>query len=150
MEYSIVPMDSSHIDMLASLEKQCFSSPWSVTSLAEELENPVAYFLVALFGDEAVGYIGVQEIVGECYITSIAVALEYRRNGIAQALLTVAETGAKERSCDFITLEVRPSNMAAIALYEKNGYEVTGERKNFYTKPLENALIMTKIFRSML
>ena len=146
MDLTIVSMNSSHITTLAELEKQCFSSPWSSASLAEELENPVAHFLVALFGNEAVGYIGVQEIVGECYITSIAVAPEHRRNGIARALLSAAETGAKERNCDFITLEVRPSNVAAITLYEKNGYEAAGERKDFYTKPLENALIMTKFF----
>jgi len=146
MNYAIVPMNSTHIDALAGLEKQCFSSPWSAKSLAEELENPLAHFLAAELAGETAGYIGVQEIIGECYITSIAVAPDHRRKGIAQALISAAETGAKERGCDFITLEVRPSNKAAIALYEKNGYEAAGERKNFYTKPQEDALIMTKFF----
>ena len=146
MIYSIIPMDSSHIDTLAALEEQCFTSPWSRQSIAEELDNPCAHFLVAVTGSAVAGYIGTQEIAGECYITNIAVHPEYRRSGIAQALLSVAIAGAMERVCAFITLEVRVSNMPAIALYSKNGFTVAGERRDFYTKPDENAYIMTKYF----
>lgn len=146
MALQIVPMDSSHVKDLAGLEKKCFSSPWSADSLMEELENSFAHFLVAIFEDETAGYIGIQEIAGECNITSIAVLPEFRRKGIAQALLTAAEAGARERNCGFITLEVRLSNNTAIALYRKNGFIVAGERKDFYSNPVENALLMTKVF----
>lgn len=146
MIYSIIPMDNTHIEPLAALEKQCFSSPWSRQSIAEELDNQCAHFLVAVTGSAVAGYIGTQEIAGECYITNIAVHPEYRRSGIAQALLSVAIDGAMERACAFITLEVRVSNMPAIALYSKNGFTVAGERRDFYTKPDENAYIMTKYF----
>ena len=144
MIYTIIPMNSSHIGTLAVLEKQCFSSPWSAQSIAEELENPLAHFLVAMAGKSVAGYIGTQEIAGECYITNIAVFPEYRRSGAARALLSAAQKGAAERGCTFITLEVRVSNTPAISLYKKNGFAVAGERRDFYTKPDENAYIMTK------
>jgi len=146
MIYTIIPIENSHIKPLAALEKQCFTSPWSVESIADQLVNPLAHFLVAAAGSAVAGYIGTQEIAGECYITNIAVSPEYRRSGIAQALLTAAQEGARARGCSFITLEVRVSNMPAIALYSKNGFTVAGERRDFYTKPDENAYIMTKYF----
>ena len=80
-----------------------------------------------------VGYIGVQEICSEAYITNIAVPKEFRRLGIARALLKEACSGAEKRNCEFITLEVRKSNTAAIELYKKEGYNIAGERKNFYS-----------------
>lgn len=146
MQYTIVPMDKTHIETVAALEQRCFSAPWSAQSFAEELNNPLAHFLVAAAGGAVAGYIGTQEIAGECYITNIAVHPEYRRLGIAQALLAAAQRGARERGCDFITLEVRPSNTPAVALYLKNGFAVAGERRGYYTKPDENALLMTKYF----
>ena len=84
--------------------------------------------------------------MGEAYITNIAVFPEYRRQGVAQKLLQKAIDGAKSRDCVFITLEVRKSNSNAIALYEKLDFKNVGERKNFYTNPTENAIIMTKNF----
>ena len=85
MIYTIIPIENSHIKPLAALEKQCFTSPWSVESIAEQLDNPLAHFLVTVAGKAVAGYIGTQEIAGECYITNIAVSPEYRRSGIAQA-----------------------------------------------------------------
>lgn len=89
------------------------------------------------------GYIGVHEIVGEAYVANVAVSQKYRRFGIASALLGEAEKGAKERGCEFISLEVRKSNVPAISLYEKRGYTVRGVRKNFYSDPTEDGIIMT-------
>ena len=92
------------------------------------------------------GYIGVQEICGEAYITNIAVFVEYRNQGIGRNLLKKAVDGAKSRNCEFITLEVRESNESAISLYKSEGFEVAGVRKNFYTDPTENGIIYTKYF----
>jgi len=147
MNFTIIPMNSSHIPALAQLEKLCFSAPWSESGLIEELDNPLSHFLTAVAENEPAGYIGVQEVAGEGYITNIAVLPEYRRQGIARALLEAAEAGAGERGCAFLTLEVRASNQAAAALYGKMGYTVTGERKSFYSDPVENALLMTKQLR---
>lgn len=142
----IVSMDKKHIQPLAELEKCCFSAPWSENGLAEELENEAAHFLVAVSSDKMLGYIGVHEVCGEAYIDNLAVQPEYRHMGVADNLLKAAEDGAVSRNCEFISLEVRKSNIAAISLYHKRGYETVGERKNFYTNPQENAMIMTLNF----
>jgi ribosomal-protein-alanine N-acetyltransferase len=145
MSFTVTAMQAEHIAEIAKLEKECFSSPWSEAALAEELSNPDSHFLVAECGEVA-GYIGVQEICGEAYITNIAVFESHRKKGIGKALLKAAADGAKERNCEFITLEVRVSNTPAIALYESEGFEKAGIRKNFYSDPTENGIIYTKYF----
>ncbi len=142
----ITAMNETHISQIARIEAECFSLPWSETSLRQELENENAHFLTALLGGEVVGYIGAIEICGEADITNVAVDTRYRRSGIGEKLLKSAESGAIERKCESITLEVRISNEAAISLYEKSGYEKVGIRKGFYEKPTEDALLMTKYF----
>lgn len=142
----IVNMTQEHIPQIAKLEKECFSSPWSEKSLSEELDNSSSHFICALDGDELMGYIGVQEICGEAYITNIAVFSEYRGRGVGRTLLKNACDGAEKRDCEFITLEVRKSNEAAISLYLSEGFEEAGIRKNFYSDPTEDGIIYTKNF----
>ena len=138
-----VPFSEAHVEGIAKIEKECFSAPWSEDSIRAELDNENAHFLVALAGEKVLGYIGVHEIVGEAYVANVAVSPKYRRFGIASVLLGEAEKGAKERGCEFISLEVRQSNVPAISLYEKRGYTVRGVRKNFYSDPTEDGIIMT-------
>ena len=145
MEFTLKKMGTEHIEQIAVLEKECFSEPWSENALAEELSNENSHFLVAV-SDEVMGYIGVQEICGEAYITNVAVFGKYRKSGIGRALLNAACDGAKGRKCEFITLEVRESNAPAINLYESEGFEKAGIRKNFYSSPTENGVIYTKYF----
>ena len=85
-------------------------------------------------------------ISDSCFVDNIAVYPEYRRQGVGTALLKIAALTADVMGTDFISLEVRESNYAAIELYRSMGFEVMGMRKNFYRRPQENALIMTKIF----
>ncbi len=139
----IVPFNETHIKGIVALENECFSAPWSEDSIKAELDNENAHFLVAKAGDKVMGYMGVHEIVGEAYIANIAVSNIYRRKGVATALMQKSENDARDRKCEFISLEVRKSNFSAISLYEKRGYEIKGERKNFYSNPTENAIIMT-------
>ncbi len=146
MNIGILNMTAEHIPGIAMLEKECFSEPWSENALSEELSNENSHFLVAL-ADDVAGYIGVQEICGEAYITNIAVFPEYRKCGIGRMLLNSATEGAKSRNCEFITLEVRESNIPAIALYESEGFERAGVRKNFYSSPVENGVIYTKFLK---
>jgi [ribosomal protein S18]-alanine N-acetyltransferase len=145
MNYTIIPMDKSHISAVANIEKVCFASPWTEEGIAEELKNPLAHFLVAV-GEEVMGYIGVHEICGEGSITNVAVLPNFRCKGIGKALVSAAIKGAKERNCEFITLEVRKSNFPAISLYSSLGFEQVGLRKNFYSSPNEDAVLMTKTF----
>lgn len=145
MEFTLRKMNEEHIEKIALLEKECFSEPWSENALSEELTNENSHFLVAV-SDEMMGYIGVQEICGEAYITNVAVFKKYRKLGIGRALLNAACDGAKGRGCEFITLEVRESNLPAINLYESEDFEKAGIRKNFYSSPTENGVIYTKYF----
>lgn len=140
----IEPMKEEHISDIAEIESLCFSLPWSENALRDELKNENAHFLTALTLGRVSGYIGVIEICGEADITNVAVHPDFRRYGIGKKLLDTAEIQAKSRSCESITLEVRESNTAAINLYSGNGYKTVGIRKNFYEKPTENAVLMTK------
>ncbi len=143
----IVPMTADHLDQVADLERVCFSAPWSRNMLAEELDNACAAFLVALDGEGAVvGYAGLQVILDEGYITNVAVRPECRKRGVASRLLQVFVDFALGNSLAFLTLEVRPSNTAAIVLYGRHGFRTMGRRKNYYEHPREDALIMTREF----
>ncbi len=145
MNATVTEMKAEHISEIAQLEKECFSAPWSEKALADELVNPDSHFLVAECGEIA-GYIGVREICGEAYITNVAVFESFRKKGIGRMLIRAAAEGASLRNCEFITLEVRVSNAAAIALYESEGFEKVGIRKNFYASPVEDGTIYTKYF----
>lgn len=147
--YTLAPMTLELIPQLAELERQCFSKPWSEEMLAEELENVCASFIVAL-GDngQVLGYAGLSVVAGEGYIDNVAVWQEYRRQGIAQALLEVFLRFGAAKQLSFLTLEVRASNDPAKQLYLKNGFEQVGRRKDYYDDPREDAIIMTKWFRA--
>ncbi|MBQ3007622.1 MAG: ribosomal protein S18-alanine N-acetyltransferase [Clostridia bacterium] len=147
MEIILKRMSEEHITQIAEIEKECFSDPWSEAVIKEELENENSYFLVAV-EETVVGYIGVQEICGEAYITNVAVTAKSRKSGIGRMLLRAACNGAESRNCEFITLEVRESNYPAISLYESEGFERAGIRKNFYSDPKENGIIYTKYFNT--
>ena len=146
MYYEIVPMDRSHIEQIAALEKNCFSTPWSENMLTDALFDPQASFIVAEDGEGGVlGYAGLHVVLDEGYIDNVAVEEAARRHGVASALLDVfCRFG--QANLVFLTLEVRASNAAAIALYQKHGFAQVGLRKNYYTNPREDAIIMTREF----
>ena len=147
-QVKIVPMAAEHLEWLEQLERMCFSRPWSKKMLAEELDNQCAAFLVAVEPEteQPVGYAGLLVVADEGYITNVAVFPEYRRQGVAAKLLAVFENFARGNHLAFLTLEVRPSNAAAIALYESFGFKQAGRRKNYYDLPKEDALILTKTY----
>ena len=141
----IVPMTADHLDEVAELERICFTTPWSRNMLAEELDNYLSAFLVALDDqDHVVGYAGLQAVLDEGYITNIAVAESCRRKGLGRAMLGALIDHCRESGASFLTLEVRQSNAPAIALYESMGFLPEGRRKNFYRQPTEDAILMTK------
>ena len=147
MHVRIVPMNADHLDEIAELERICFSTPWSRNMLAEELDNMLSAFLVALDDeDRVVGYAGLQVVLDEGYITNVAVRPDCRRRGVAYQLLQVFLNFAEANRLAFLTLEVRESNYGAIALYGFRGFRSVGRRKNYYEHPKEDAIIMTKEF----
>ena len=138
MDCKLVPMDRSHLAGVAALEKLCFAVPWTEAMLAEELYNPAASFIVAE------GPAG-QVVLDEGYIDNVAVRPDCRRQGIGDRLLEVFCRFGQAHLA-FLTLEVRPSNAAAVALYEKHGFQEAGRRKDYYTDPTEDALLLTRTF----
>lgn len=137
-------MQQYHVAQVAELEKLCFSDPWSEKSVASELENELAHWLVAVDGDCVAGYVGSQTVMGETDMMNIATHPAYRRQGIAGALVTALVADLREKGSRCLTLEVRASNVPAIALYEKLGFAEIGRRKNYYRNPREDALILRK------
>lgn len=137
-------MAEQHISSVTEIEKQSFSTPWSEAALSEELSNKFARFFVALLNGKVVGYIGSHNVLGEVYITNVAVFPEHRNKGIGEKLIKKLVETVQGENAGFVTLEVRKSNVSAIKLYEKCGFCAVGERKNFYEKPCEDAVLMTK------
>ena len=137
-------MKTEHVTQVAELEKVCFSDPWSEKSIASELNNNLSYWLVALEGDVVAGYIGSQTVMGETDMMNVAVHPDYRRRGIAEALVCGLVKDLKTLGSHSLTLEVRDSNAPAKALYEKLGFSQIGRRPKYYRKPREDALILRK------
>ncbi len=129
-------------EAIARLEEECFSEPWSEKAIIESADNGTLFFVFE--EDRSIlGYAGLQIVLDEGYVTNIAVTASARKKGIGSALTEKIISAGKEKKLSFVTLEVRFSNTAAVSLYEKFGFKTVGKRKNFYTAPKEDALIMT-------
>ena len=143
MNITVEKMGENHVEKLALIEKECFSTPWSENALREELENSHARVLVAVCDGEVSGYIGAHNILGEVYITNVAVSEKHRRKGMGEKLINSLISLCESENAEFITLEVRESNKPAINLYKKMNFKDVGKRKNFYENPKEDAILMT-------
>ena len=141
---TIVKMNANHVIQVAELEKISFNDPWSVNSIASELDNPLAYWLVADCDGQVAGYIGSQTVMGETDMMNVAVHPDYRRHGIGEALVNALVNVLKEQGSRCLTLEVRASNEPAKKLYEKLGFYQVGVRPRYYRNPREDALILRK------
>ena len=137
-------MESRHVPQVAALEKMCFSDPWSEGSVASELSNPLSRWLVAVEGEQVLGYVGSQTVLDESDMMNLAVDPAFRRRGIARALVLALIEQLRKMGSRQLTLEVRASNESAQALYAQLGFESVGRRKNYYFNPREDALILRK------
>ena len=141
---TIVTMKQCHVSAVAALEKLCFSDPWSENSVASELNNKLALWLVAEEAGTVAGYIGSQTCGDESDVMNVAVHPDFCRRGIAEALVNALVEQLNAAGSHCLTLEVRASNAPAISLYEKLGFSEIGRRKNYYRNPKEDALILRK------
>ena len=141
----IVEMNDTHVTAVAELERFCFSDPWSEKSIASELNNKLALWLVAEEDGRVAGYIGSQTVPDESDMMNVAVHPDFRRRGIAETLVNALCDVLKEQGSVSLTLEVRASNDPAKALYEKLGFALAGRRPNYYRNPKEDALILRKM-----
>lgn len=148
MHFEIADVSLEHIAEINELEKLCFSLPWSRQALISQLPDDMHMFIAAIGDDgQVLGYVGMMYVLDEGYISNVAVSPEHRRLGIADALINALIDRANEKDLSFVTLEVRKSNVPAIELYIKNGFSEVGQRKNYYTKPTEDAILMTRFLK---
>ena len=141
-------MTADHVSQVAQLEKLCFRDPWSENSVSSELNNPLSLWLVAVEGEKVAGYVGSQSVMGESDMMNVAVHPDFRRQGIGERLILELIDQLENRGNHSLTLEVRASNVSAIALYRKLGFVQVGLRKNYYRNPKEDALILRKEWES--
>jgi len=137
-------MAESDLDVVSSIEMEVFSDPWSRNAFKTDLENKLAWPIVAEFEKKVVGYSNIYIVAGEVQIGNFAVAPGFRGRGVAKKMMTEIFEKAAESDCRNIFLEVRESNTPAMELYKSYGFVSSGKRKDYYTNPRENAIIMVK------
>lgn len=143
-EIQLRTVSLDYLSAIADIEKECFSCPWSERALEDTLIHGRGTGVVALQDGRVVAYGGMVIALDEAEITNVATTAEYRGRGIAKAVMQEMFRVAHERGCVSMSLEVRESNSAAIALYEGLDFENVGKRPNFYRFPREAAIIMVK------
>lgn len=137
----IVNCKMRHIPSITVIENDCITPPWSEENLRREVEADDSCFLVAVENDAPIGFAIAHRSGDEWELYQIAVTATYRRCGIGEELLCTILDTAGESS---VYLEVRRSNTGAISLYKKYGFEELGIRKNYYSAPVEDALILRR------
>lgn len=141
-EILIRDMKESDVALVARIEKLSFSLPWSETSFFDETHKVRALPRVAVLDDTIVGYVCSEYLGDECHILNLAVHPDYRKQGIANAIVEHILEELKLKACRFLYLEVRASNYVARKLYQSFGFKIVGTRKNYYISPVEDATIM--------
>lgn len=141
----IVKFCEHHLGDILSVERECFSLPWSEEMFKEEISGKFSHYYVVEEDAKALAYMGMWSLSGEGHITNVAVAKDSRRKGYAKALIAHFIEIAKKEDLEFMTLEVRASNEPAISLYKSFGFVQVGTRKNYYENK-EDAYLLTKFF----
>lgn len=139
-------MEERDLDEVCAIEEEAFSVPWSKKSFQDALMLPHVLFLTAEYKGSIAGYCGFYQSLEEAEITNVAVKKELRGRGIGRELLKGLLAAGEARGASVYFLEVRAGNEAATRLYEGQGFERLGLRRNFYERPTEDAVIMRKQF----
>jgi len=143
MEIRLATIDDAQA--IYDIEQQSFSVPWSLESVLAELEGADNKLYMVICEDEhIVGYAGAWLVYDEGQITNIAIHPEYRRAGYGAKMTRKLTQMLRKRGMKHIFLEVRVSNIAAQAMYRRLGFTAVGVRKQFYSDPVEDGLIMAK------
>ena len=138
-------MKENDLPAVRTIEALSFSNPWSDSTFLGEIQNtPVSFPLVVVQkpSDKVIGYMIYWHIREDVQVNNIAVHPDFRGKGIGEALMRHVIDKVRKNGATFMTLEVRPSNAAAVTLYQKLGFEILGTRKNYYTNPDEDAYLM--------
>jgi len=137
-------MTEADLPTIVALERTMFSDPWSENAFRESLAEPSWGMLVAEAGGEIVGYACYLIIDVESHLTNIAVPETFRRKSVAKQLLEHILRVVKEAQCQYLLLEVRPTNTGAVAFYRKHGFQLLYRRPKYYRHPVEDALVMVR------
>lgn len=137
-------MTESDAEAVASIERVCFSDPWSKEAFLSAASDKNYIYMVAEATDDIVGMAGCICCIDEGNLTNVAVSPEYRGQGIARAVVSDLMEAARSLGIVNFTLEVREHNTSAIGLYESLGFVLEGKRPRFYSNPEEDALIYWK------
>ena len=143
-EPRIVRFSAEQLDGAAEIERECFSEPWSKEAMKLLCSDEYPSLALISGSGEVLGYIGSAKVLDELQIINVAVAEKHRKKGYGNLILEGFEELCERLAIAYISLEVRESNEAAISLYKKFGFEITGRRKRFYKAPVEDALVMIK------
>lgn len=139
----VVSMKREHLSEVLRIERATFSEPWGEKDFLEAIEDENKVYFVAIKKDEVVGYIGYWAVLDEAQIFNVAVKETERGQGIGSLLLKALIRHGRENEKNSFLLEVRLSNHAAIKLYKSFGFLEDGIRPKFYSKPTEDALLMS-------
>lgn len=133
----------------ASIEQASFEQGWTPAAFRRELtENRVARYVVADAGEEIVAFAGLWVVLDEGHIVTVAVHPRWRRRGLGQLMVHALTAIALEHGLDSLTLECRPSNEAALSLYQKYGFYEVGRRKRYYADGEDALILMTESLAS--
>lgn len=143
-KFKIRPMDGKDLNDVLAIERKVFSDPWPEEAFIEGEFHPEHQFIVAQGDNGIMGYAAFYFDLGEARLTNIAVAPEYQRKSIAKKLINYILDTVKKADCEYIFLDVRPTNLAAIDLYKKFGFEKAYIRPGYYDNPPEDAFVMIR------
>jgi ribosomal-protein-alanine N-acetyltransferase len=146
MKVDIRTMIESDLDVVLRLEREIFSDPWPRSTFVEHAADEIWGTLVAEANGEIVGYACYYIRGEESHLTNMAVPARYRRKSVAKQLLEYIFGVVTEHRCEYLILEVRPSNTEASAFYEKFGFGFLHRQPNYYRRPVEDALVMVRYF----
>jgi ribosomal-protein-alanine N-acetyltransferase len=133
----------TYIDRLMEIENEAFARPWSRVDYLTEVRRPIAHLLAIVEGEKLLAYAGFWQVMDEAEINNVAVAAEWRSKGLGKALMLGVLDMARLLGCLRVNLEVRQSNAAAIAVYEKCGFKAVGLRPGYYEDNHEDAVLMS-------
>lgn len=146
-EVTICPMSEADLDQVLVIEEASFPHPWTRTHFLDELRSPHAFPLTAFDAEgRVIGYICPMLIIDEGHVLDVAVHDDFRGCGIGRMLVEKVLTLCREGGAEFVSLEVRPSNVSAINLYLRLGFVETGRRQRYYHDG-EDAVLMEYIYK---
>ena len=141
-EVDVRRVGSEAAPTLAALEAASLDGPWTADALRRLLDDGFTHAFVAYLRDQAVGSAVVRVVAGEGELLRMAVRPRWRRHGIGRRILRSIASAVGDACAEGIHLEVRESNVAARALYTGAGFRECGRRRDYYTAPREDAILM--------